>query len=481
MKQLLLFILISLFCISCSDSFFQKYPNDQINEGLFYNDAKAIEMLVNDAYSSLRAFYVNYFYIGDVAADDAFNQKFNNNSNAISINESNVTLDNGIVLSLWNSAYTAINRTNLALENLEDAALTDQKKNQFKGESLFLRSLLYFDLVRVFGGIPLITNDIKSGDEAFDKNVRATVEQTYDQVISDLTEAIARLELAGFPMEEEMGRATAGAARTLLGKVYLTIGRPTEAMNEFQKVIAYNEYELLPNYEDVFDAANSNNKEIIFAVQYARGFDPSMGNPLVQHAFPNENFITDDVLKLGNGTFLITDDLYNSFEIEDIRKKMINDQLTGKRDRYYFTKKYYDKQMVGKVDSGCDIILLRYADLLLMCAEAEAAMGQTEKAFEYVKTVRDRAGLASPDYMKDNIKMTILKERRAELHCESHRWFDLLRSGELKTVMNAHFASDADNDQIGSDATIEDHELIFPIPKFEIDLSEGKLKQNPGY
>ena len=483
MKKSYLLITITLLLLgSCNEDFFDKYPKDKINEGNFFGNTSSIEMIVNDAYVSLRSFYENHYFIGEIASDNAFNQKFNNNYNAITINESNTTIDNGVILNLWNYAYTLINRANLALDHVNEVELPETEKDRLAGEALFLRSLMYLELVRIFGDVPLVFSDIKTGDEAFEKNERTASDKVYEQIISDLIDAVEKLEATGFPSSaEDMGRATAGSARALLGKVFLTRKEYAKAIEQFKKVIGYGKYSLLPNYEGIFDADNANNPEIIFAVQYARGFDPSMGNPLVRHAFPNETFSNTGILNFGNGMYLITDDLYNAFEQGDLRKNMINDQLSGKRPVYYFTKKYYDKGMADKVESGCDIIILRYADLLLMYAEAEAALGHTDAAFEYVRQIRGRAGLETPVELKENINLAIEKERRKELNCESHRWFDLLRTGRLKTVMNAHFASGADDDQIGTGGTIEDYELLFPIPKFEVDLSNGKLKQNTGY
>lgn len=486
MKKIYLYFMLLLAFTACSDSFFDRYPNDKITEGTYYTNAASIEGLINNAYYNLRSLYVNYIQVVETASDNTYNQKFNNNYNLITINEMNTTLDNGTLLAMWDSSYTAINRCNLVLENVSKIpSITEKQKSSFTGQALFIRSMVYFDMVRIWGGVPLILTDIKSSAESFEKNVRATADAVYEQIEKDLNEAIPQLEAAGWPSTAaEFGHATAGAARTLLAKVYLTRKKYDESIAQLNAVIAYGKYQLLPDYKMIFDANNANNAEVIFAVQFARGFDPGMGNGLANNCLPNESYNlpgTLPITHIGGGAMLLTETALNTFEEGDTRRQTVDNSFVGKRTPYILTWKYYDMYMQSKFEAANDIIYLRYADVFLMLAEAKAQKGDTNGAFDAIKPVRDRAGLPSPESLKNDIKQSVLKERHTEFIAEGQRWFDLLRSGNVLEVMNAHFKSGLDHEQIGTSSLMKDFHVIFPIPKFEIDLSNGKLIQNPGY
>jgi hypothetical protein len=339
--------------------------------------------------------------------------------------------------------------------------------------------------VRIFGDVPLVLKDIKTQEESLSYG-RESSAKVYEQIIADLT-AAEELPTA-YTVNQDIGRATRWAAKGLLAKVYLTLKRYTDANTKLQEVMASpvgagaNSYHLLPVYADVFDAAKPNNAEVIFAVQYARGFDPAQGNPFVDYAFANED-IGSGILKRGSGTFLMTENLASQFEATDNRVSMTN-RLTGSRRSYVFTRKYYDNGMTTKVDAGNDWIVLRYADIDLMYAEVQNELGSPGIGFPHLQAVRARAGLTTPASLaadQGTMRLAIEKERRVELFCEGHRWFDLLRTGRLKTVMNAHFASGLSDDEIGSGNSVSDYELLFPIPRYEVNLNPGKITQNPGY
>lgn len=470
---------------SCSKNYFDRLPTDQPIENTFYSDETSIKQVVNDAYFSLRAVYLNYYVFGDLASDDVYNSKFNNSTNHITINESNVVADNGIVNDFWNASYATIQRANLVLGNIDKVTMSDSSRTQYTGEAKFLRALMYFNLVRIYGDVPLVLTDIKTPAEALSYS-REAKEKVYDQIVADLQAAEALP--AAYTNNQDIGRATRWAAKALLAKVYLTLQKPADADKKLKEVIdapvgaGANTWHLLGNYADVFDAAKPNNAEIIFAVQYARGFSPSQGNPFVNYAMANED-IGNAILKRGTGTFLMTEDLNNQFNAMDTRRSMIK-ELTGSRRKYIFTMKYYDNGMTTTVDAGNDWIVLRYADVNLMYAETQNEAGQTANAFLYLKAVRDRAGLATdPALAGDQAAMrtAIQQERRLELFCEGHRWFDLLRTNKLITVMNAHFAGNWSNDEIGSGNTVTQNELVFPVPRYQVNLNPDKITQNPGY
>ena len=478
-----LLVLFSLF--SCSEDFFDKYPTDEPAEENFYQDEESIKQVLNDAYFTLRESYRNYFAFGDLPSDDVYNSKFNNSSNHITINESNVVADNGLVSDMWNNAYATISRANLVLDHIEGISMEEERHNRYSNEAKFLRALMYFNLVRIYGDVPLVLKDIKLPSEAFEIG-RSPQKDVYDQIIADLTDAEDLPE--SYTDNVDMGRATKWAAKSLLAKVYLTLKRYDDAAAKLKEVLTSpvtggaNTYHLLPSYASVFSADNPNNGEIIFAVQYARGFDPSQGNPFVDAAFANEDIGTG-ILKRGTGTFLMTEDLYGRFTQEDQRQSMMK-TLEGSRRKYIFTLKYFDEGMTSKVDAGNDWIVLRYADVDLMYAEVQNELGNGQEALEYLRAVRDRAGLTTEaDLANDQaaMRLAIEEERRLELFCEGHRWFDLVRTGRVQEVMNAHFKCNLSDDEIGSGNTIEDYELIFPVPRYQINLNPDKITQNQGY
>lgn len=477
-------ILIGGMNYSCNDNFFDLYPTDSLSEGNFFKNSNDIETMLNDGYRLLRSPYASHYVIGDIAADDAYNSEYNHNVDRISINESNVSSDNGVLHSYWNGSYSIISRTNLVLENIDKVDMDESLKNRYLGEAKFLRSLIYFNLVRIFGDVPLILSDIKNPKEAFDHS-REPVMEIYEQIINDLKEAETWLPDT-YSDNSDIGRATSTASRSLLGHIFLTRKNYEAASAKFLEVISSNRHSLLSNYEDVFDAAQSNNEEIIFAVQYARGLDPAQGNPLVRAAWPNESVGDNPLLRLGGGNLLFTADLENAFEAGDLRKSMNNyDFITGYDKRYVFTRKFWDKHMVDKLDSGCDYIIYRYADILLMYAEAQNELNRPDEALKYLKLIRNRAGLETDDNIGNSqsaMRLALEKERRIELNNEGHRWFDLLRTDRLISVMNAHFQDPNLNyEEIGINSSIEEYEQIFPIPFFEVNLNPEKLIQNPGY
>ena len=349
--------------------------------------------------------------------------------------------------------------------------MNESLKNRYKGEAKFLRSLMYFNLIRIYGDVPLVLSDISSPKESFEYS-RESISNIYTQIINDLQDSENWLPTS-YTDNSDIGRATSMAAKSLLGHIYLTRKEYGKAVEMFQEVAESNIHGLLTNYQDIFDAANSNNEEIIFAVQYARGMDPAQGNPLVNRAWPNESVGNDPLLRLGGGYLLMTDDLDNAFEEGDLRKAMNNyDFITGYERKYVFTRKYWDIHMVDKLDSGCDYIIYRYADILLMLAEAQNELNHPDEALKYLKLIRTRAGLETDDNLgnsQSSMRLALENERRIELNNEGHRWFDLVRTDRVIPIMNAHFQDNTlDHHQIGTSCSIEEYELIFPLPFFEV-------------
>lgn len=479
-----LVFLTPLFLItSCSEEFFNQVPTDQLSEDGFYKEGTHFEQAINDAYRSLRTVYANYYVIGDVASDNAYTQRSSNAVDLISFNESNLTSASAVISGVWSGSYQVIARANIVLDRIESANVEANLKKRLIGEARFLRSLMYFNLVRIFGDVPLVLKDIEGPSEALTFG-RDPVAKIYAQIIADLKEAEGLLPVK-YTVDAHIGRATKVAVQSLLGHIYLTQKSYADAVQKLGEVVTTPEYGLLPKYNAVFDAENANNREIIFAVQYARGMDPVQNSPWAMAAWPNES-VGNGILKLGGGHFMMTTDLENAFETDDLRKEMNNyDFIKGYSRRYVFTRKYWDTKMTVKIDPGNDWIVYRYADILLQYAEALNESNKPTEAWAYLDQIRKRAGLVTDESIKaDKVSMrtALLQERRVELNCEGHRWFDLLRSEKLIEVMNAHFKDNkADNNEIGTNSSVESYELLFPLPLYEVNLNREKLVQNPGY
>ena len=510
-KYVMLGSCVGMLSFGCSESDFQKFPKDDVTEGAFFTGAENVRQMLNDAYYTMRYFYSysssGFIFLGELPTDNAYNSKFNNSSNHTNLNEVDWQPDNGLFTHAWRYAYETISRCHLAMENAEKVMDAGTLQTRYINEAKYLRALMYFNLVRSFGDVPLVLKDITNPNDLFEYG-REPKANVYAQIISDLKDA------SNLPMKytenTDIGYATGAAARALLGEVYLTLGQYSDAKTVFAELISSGVgagYGLMDNYADVFKARYSNNKEIVFAAQFARGFDPSMGNPLVSQTYPNEAVPDPQLhpmLTRGSGTMLITRDLWNAFESTDPRREMIEvrvDENMQNQAVYLWTLKYFDEDMSpDKLDSGADIIVHRWADILLMYAEALNETGATGEALTYLKQVRTRVGLSTDDALgasKDNMFLALELERQRELHLEGHRWFDLVRTGRALAVINHHLSTktefelqpeggtgrhDAIEDlEKGTGRQLEAYRLIFPIPQTQINIVPEKLTQNPGY
>lgn len=477
----IIFLSLISIVVSCSDSYFDKRPIDNLTEKGFFDDTKNFKYVIDAAYSNLRSVYEYYYQFGDLPSDDVYNDKFNNNTNAITLNESNVNATNGVVENFWEKSYTVINRCNLVLDNVTESNENNPDVIQARGEALYIRSLCYFNLVRIYGDVPLVLKDLQTPEETYEYG-RIPADQIYNQILDDLHFILDKDILpASYTVNEDIGRVTSYAVRALLGHIYLTLHDFEKAKAQLKLIMDGGDHHLLPDYEDIFDATNPNNSEIVFAIQYASGFDPVMSNPFQSAVLPNK-VPGEGIYRIGGGMFLITTDLHSKFTENDKRKNMIEYRDGEYEQEYKFTTKYKDKTNTSKLDPGNDWIVYRFADILLMYAEALNELGELSVADTYLQQVRSRAGLEKIQIKsKEEMRLALEEERRLELFCEGHRWFDLLRTGRVKEVMKIHFSGPYSDYEIGTNSSIEDYELVYPIPFSQVDLNPSKIKQNPGY
>lgn len=446
---------------SCGDSFFDLEPASSVTIDKVYKTASDYNVAVIGCYAKLQS-QVNFYtecceYRSDnlsLAAPTAGTQ------DRYDIDHFTEKPSNGILSSYWANFNNNVYRCNLLLDQIDGANFAENLKKQYKGEAMFIRALNYFNMYRIWGGVPA-TKHVVSAAEAL-KVARYSDEQMFDLIAGDLKEIVDNNYLPETYSSADMGRATSGAAKALLGKVYLTFHKWTEAKDILSQLIG--KYQLVSPIAQVFDVDNKNNNEIIFAVHFNKEIEGE------GHSYwYNLTNASDDTNQ--------TSSLLNTFPTGDARKDLITYVQVEKNVR--LMNKFYDTKSPTFKTVGNDQILLRYADVLLMYAEAlneiqyDASEGSL--ALKYLNAVRQRAGISNLTVKQlptqEKFRKGILVERQREFPYEGQRWFDLVRMGFAKSVM-------AENG-----VEIKDYQLLFPIPQQEIEKVGDKsiLWQNPGY
>jgi len=477
MKKYILLIFIAGLLTSCSD-FLDLKPEFQINEKAFYKTAKDFETALIGNYANLQVIHNGpLLNVGELTTDNARIEWSSPTQAEAEFDELNLSASNSILGSIWTSCFSTISNSNNLLARLDEVKLTDAQHNQFKGEALFLRAYNYFYLVRIFGELPIVPVAFRSPNEimSFDMSRKPTSE-VYNMIIQDLTEAAGLLSGIN---NTSKSRASVGAAKTLLGKVYLTSKQYDKARDALKEVVDMKLYSLSTDYRKLFTVNNDDLPESIFEIKYLSG-NVGEGNSFSSIFSPSRFDLGMFPGNMqGSGRLIPTPQMANAYEAGDVRRKIsIGDTVrlvSGKYEKEIHGLKFVDftTGLVG--DGGINFTSLRYADVLLMYAEALNETGNTNAAYAYVNQVRARAGLtALTGLSKESFALAMERERRVEFLLEGHRWFDLVRTERAKEVMNKYF-KDA-----GLSYTVQDHELIMPIPLREIDI-DPKLKQNKGF
>jgi starch-binding outer membrane protein, SusD/RagB family len=451
---------ISLVISSCKKSFVEDIvsPTNISLEG-YYTSQANFQAALTGIYGHLRNVYDGFFRLAEVPSDNTLSTP-TVNADTGPLDQMTWLPTDVPVLAQWQNAYTNIAYCNNFLDQLQVFTQMDTAlKSRWLGEAKFIRALNYFNLVRFFGDVPLVLKKINAEQEAY-AYPRTPVSDVYAQIIRDLNDAQNVLP-AQYTSSADLGRVTAGAAQSLLGKVYITTGQYAAASLLLRNVVMSNRYALLPNYADVFSTNNENNREIIFSVQYARG--PARGSDLLSSV---------QARGLNQGTR----NLFNAFETGDARKPTCINIYTVGSNTTYYTRKYIDQPPTSNEGEN-NWIVLRYADVVLLYAESLNETGDSTNALAQLNTVRVRAGLLPRAGLnRAAIRTQIDRDRRIELCFEGHRWFDLVRRGpaNMVTAMQAQFAAD------GLNYTVAPFRALFPVPFREITLN-ASLGQNPGY
>lgn len=480
MKQIKYILLIALCsCAATSCDLLDRPVYNHIESSTFYKNEKDINLAVIGAYGALSSIYAaDYVKYTELPSDNA--STVGDTGTQALIDKFIISPVNPIIESAWRNHYRCITNVNEILAAIPEITFTSQKKrDQYEGEALFLRALCYFNLVRMFGDVVYIGRPITI--EESQKMSRTTREKVYsDLIIPDLKKA--KTQLPDNYSGEDIGRSTSGAAQTLLGKVYLTQHDYENCAIELGDLIEQNRYQLLPKFADIFNPDNANHAESIFEIQYEKGYTGGSQWSCQAHS-------RDLATTLGVSTGAVTlptADIIEKFDTGSARYEATIGKLSGGGKMISHVKKHYMELSIQN-HSDDNWPLLRYADVLLMYAEAlnESNPTPTDEAIDCINQIRRRA-FAVTDTSHDltpaeiidqqTFREVIALERRLELCFEGHRWFDLVRTGEYMKVMNAHF------ERYNAGAyVVENYNDLFPIPQREIDVNPNLLPNNPGY
>ncbi|MBE0662720.1 MAG: RagB/SusD family nutrient uptake outer membrane protein [Bacteroidales bacterium] len=475
--------------VGCED-FLDINPQGELTQEAFpINQADAL-LATNAAYSTLRSwnYHSGGFPILDIMSDDT--HKGSNPNDGLNTvgpydNFTHTPTQDGLD-RWWASLYQGIKRANVVVEKVPELEMDNNLKNRYIGEARFLRGLYYFDLVRAWSGVPLVTTTVVPLQLP-----RASVQEVYDLVEQDLLFAVSNLpEKSGYSAND-LGRASKGAARALLARFYLFKGDFVNAEKYALEVIQSNEYDLEPNFEDANGKNGEHGVESVFEIG-AMETEGAVGNQYANtqgvRGTPNR----------GWGFNRPSLNLRNAFEEDDPRLKLtiidLGDEIDGililgdgtTPDETFdeqgnlvevecYNRKVWIPGTSTNTQFGHNRRLIRFSDVLLMAAEALNENGKPGEALLHLNEVRNRArhgnGEILPDITttnKDELRDLILFERRVELAMEGHRFWDLVRTGKAPQLLGPL------GYQQGK------HELL-PIPQNEIDISQGSLSQNTNW
>lgn len=499
-------LIIIVFGLSSCSSDFLDVPVQ--GKGTTATDPALAENLVTGVYNSLisgEAFGsgdthgIAFISTTNILSDDADKGSSPNDQKGIigDLDDLIHTPTNIFVASIWNGHYGAIAKCNQALKALDIAAVDPIDKNRLIGEVRFIRAYYYFNLVRYFGGVPAVLRVPESAADANSDDkfqTKASADEIYNIIIEDLQFAVENTFLRS---ASQKGRINKGTAQSLLAKVYMYRKNWPKVLELTTEVVNSGQYALLPEYEKIWRFEGNNSSESIFEIQTGtfdnsdfgvRGYcvwqGPRVGgkggwtdlgfgfctpsSQLVNAYHPDDKRRDATVITIDNsGTYKGTI-LYDGYRIPS------KDSI----ENFYYNYKAYHSELrtiepfLGNRDNKQkNIHILRYADVLLMQAEAANELNDASLALSNINRLRARAGLAEINMGGGQaLREAIWAERRFELAMEHDRWFDIVRQGTAPQAMAA----------VGKTFVVGKHEVL-PIPSLQIELSGGRLAQNPGY
>lgn len=502
MKKIINVTLLSIFVlagVACEDGIvdLNKEPLGEPSSSILYTTEDGISKLLNGAYAQTRSFDMSSFgrfVAKEVGSDDA-NPGSTPADGAVPAMEqvSNFTYlsSQGNLSSYYNSNYTLIARANMVINNAPNVEMDAILQARYIGEAKFLRAFAYFNLVRGWGGVPIYTEVPANPEEAEEVKPRASEEEVYALIIEDLTSAMEALPAKSGYASSDLGRATKGAAQTMLAQVYIFQQDYQNTLNYAMEVINSGEYSLLDTYDQNFGVEYQNGPESIFEIQFVTRDERDISNWWNQ-------FQGIRGTPTGWGFLSPTEDLANAYEEGDPRRDYTiffeGEAFPGGTEVPTFVNGAHpranQKGMLPQpwpvgysMNSPMNLLEMRYADVLLMAAEANNELGNSAEALRYLEMIRARAREGNtailPEVTTTNqqeLRHKIWQERRFELALEGYRYYDIMRYDKVEQG----FAEDLFH-ALGKTSFNPAKHTLFPIPQSEIDFSDGQLQQNPGW
>ncbi|OYX23656.1 MAG: RagB/SusD family nutrient uptake outer membrane protein [Algoriphagus sp. 32-45-6] len=497
MKKIILIGILSVLIFSACESELNQAPLSNRSVANFYKNEKDFEQAIVGVYNALSYHSSSQFYLSEVRSDNFYIPGLAGVRDWIPISNFSQTLvTNPLVSDAWNDPYIGILRANTILERLNASVVPNETtRNRMEGEVKFLRAFFYFDLVRFFGGVPVI-DKLVTPSEALEIP-RSTPEKVYELIISDLEDAISLLPST----KPVAGRPSSIVAKALLGKVYLTMSGPTygiqgpglgvdmtaQALLLFNDVIESEHYGDVPSYASIFKLNSENNADIVFAIQNINdgtGGDKGTGTTLPTLMY-HEAWARVNLPFAGgapsDGVLTPSNQLLNSFEANDVRDdfSILRTWVdaNGNTSNDAMAIKYLDLSIipVDRFNWGTDFPVIRYTDILFMKAEILLKSGPSQVVDDIVNNVRDRAGLNPVSNVDLDM---LLEEKRKEFFAEGLRFHDLVRTGKVIDVINAWQNVD---DAANVMNPIVPNFIIYPINQSQLEVKPGLYTPNPGY
>lgn len=489
-KHYIILLVLSALFSACSDKFLDLTPPSINSAEGFFTTRDGIDQAITGTYNGLRTEVSNFAELmNEERSDNVWTPSIVSTYNDLSVQKFVVSSSGPFLDDAWSDAFDVIHRCNLVLENIDQAAFSDAAlKSQYIGEMEFIRALMYFDLARYFGGVPLVTKSVTPDEAAGIK--RATVAETYALIVSDLKDAVERLPKSY--TGSDIGRATKYSAEGLLGRVYITMsGYPLKAemwsaaKDLLGDIISSGQFQFLPAYSDVFSLANENGPQCVFYVQFKAGAN-DVGNPVPSRNADND--VNPSTFPFGGSADapIVSLDLINSYEpgdirfTEDIRTKWVNksgDTVTNEPT----IRKFAVGQPTKSGDWDINWPVIRYTDVLMMYAECLNELGYASdgEAMQILNKVRGRAGLppktAGQVPNQQAFRAALQEERRHEFAFENQRWNDLVRTDMALNVMKEFLEGFGMANNLKSR-----DQYIYPIPLQVLEVNPS-MTQNPGY
>lgn len=503
MKQVKILIIIALMAIlpsACEKDFLDRKPLIGATEENFYRTEADALAAVNAAYAPLQfeispAGHFRWIW-GDIMSDDAIKGGSGDNdaNELLQLETFRGPINTENLESEWAADYEGIYRANVVLERVPSIEMNEALKTRILGEAHFIRAWFFYNLVTMFGGVPLVDHVLAPSEYNLP---RAEASEVWALIESDLQTAAASLPLRNGYAAADLGRITKGAAQALLAKSYLWQNKWAEAEIVANEVIQSNQYQLVTNYASIFTEAGENNEESVFEIQYMNASGGNWGKnnanegtftPVFQRArgefggfgfnIPTENFV-QEFFQEGFEDPRLRSTVFREGDAMGDRG-IFTKAATGGFPFDYYPKKYFtfrtEEAPFGdpSPNGGANDRVIRFADVLLMHAEAAAKNGNEGAAKVSLNRVRARARGNTAGILPDitaagqALQDAIFRERRLELGLEGHRFFDLVRTGRAQAALGPLGYQDATH-------------RVFPIPQSQIQATNGAIRQNQGY